>query len=31
VPDENEKSVFVVTAWELQGKALRAYRRRHQK
>ena len=28
VPDEGEESVFVVTAYELQGKPLQAYRRR---
>ncbi len=28
VPDEEGEVVFVITAWELRGKALRAYRRR---
>lgn len=28
VPDEQGDGVFVVTAWELRGKSLRAYRRR---
>ena len=28
VPDENPESVFVITAYELQGKAKTAYRRR---
>lgn len=28
VPDEKGGGVFVVTAWELRGKALRGYRRR---
>lgn len=27
VPDEGRDSAFVVTAYELQGKALKAYRR----
>ena len=27
VPDEEDQSAFVVTAYELRGKALRAYRR----
>jgi hypothetical protein len=27
VPDEGAKSAFVVTAYELRGKALKAYRR----
>ncbi len=27
VPDESGKSAFVVTAYELRGKALKAYRR----
>jgi hypothetical protein len=31
VPDEYSDGVFVVTAWELRGKALRAYRRRKRK
>ncbi len=28
VPDEDGESAFVVTAYELRGKALKAYRRR---
>jgi hypothetical protein len=28
VPDEGADSIFVVTAYELQGKPLQAYRRR---
>lgn len=28
VPDEDQRSVFVVTAYELKGKAMQAYRRR---
>jgi hypothetical protein len=28
VPDEDPESVFVITAYELQGKAKKAYRRR---
>jgi hypothetical protein len=28
VPDEQGDGVFVVTAWQLRGKELRAYRRR---
>ncbi len=28
VPDDDPQSVFVVTAYELQGKAKQAYRRR---
>ena len=28
VPDPNPKSVFVITAYELTGKPLKAYRRR---
>lgn len=31
VPDEDEKSVFVVTAFELHGKPLKAYRRRQRR
>jgi hypothetical protein len=31
VPDPEPDSVFVVTAYELQGKALTAYRRRRRK
>ena len=31
VPDEEPDSVFVVTAFELRGKALVAYRRRRRK
>jgi hypothetical protein len=31
VPDEQGDGVFVVTAWELRGKALRAYRRRRRR
>lgn len=31
VPDPEPKSVFVITAYELQGKPLLAYRRRQRK
>ena len=31
VPDEEPDSVFVITAYELTGKALAAYRRRRKK
>lgn len=31
VPDEDPKSVFVITAYELQGKAKSAYRRRQRR
>lgn len=31
VPDPEPDSVFVITAYELQGKPLRAYRRRHKR
>jgi hypothetical protein len=31
VPDEGEDSVFVVTAYELRGKPLDAYRRRQRR
>jgi len=31
VPDETPDSVFVVTAYELRGKAKLAYRRRHRR
>jgi hypothetical protein len=31
VPDEQGDGVFVVTAWELRGRALRAYRRRRRR
>jgi hypothetical protein len=31
VPDDDPQSVFVVTAYELQGKAKQAYRRRQRK
>lgn len=31
VPDENPESVFVITAYELQGKAKTAYRRRQRR
>ncbi len=31
VPDENPDSVFVVTAYELQGKAKQAFRRRQRR
>ena len=31
VPDDDPQSVFVVTAYELQGKAKQAYRRRRRK
>jgi hypothetical protein len=30
VPDPEPESVFVITAYELQGKPLKAYRRRRQ-
>ncbi len=30
-PDEEPESVFVITAYELTGKAKRAYRRRRQR
>lgn len=31
VPDEDPKSVFVITAYELHGKAKRAFRRRRRR
>jgi hypothetical protein len=31
VPDENTESVFVITAYELRGKARTAYRRRQRR
>ena len=31
VPDEDPKSVFVITAYELRGKARTAYRRRQRR
>ena len=31
VPDPEPESVFVITAYELQGKPLKAYRRRQRK
>ena len=31
IPDPEPGSVFVVTAYELSGKALTAYKRRHKK
>ena len=31
VPDPEPDSVFVITAYELQGKPLTAYRRRHKR
>jgi hypothetical protein len=31
VPDEDGEGVFVITAYELQGKAKRAYRRRRRR
>ncbi|MGH2670119.1 MAG: hypothetical protein ACT4QB_19820 [Gammaproteobacteria bacterium] len=31
VPDEDPRSVFVVTAYELRGKAKKAYRRRQRR
>lgn len=31
VPDPDPESVFVITAYELRGKALSAYRRRHKR
>ena len=31
VPDPEPKSVFVITAYELRGKPLIAYRRRHRR
>lgn len=31
VPDEDPESVFVITAYELQGKARTAYRRRQRR
>ena len=31
VPDPEPDSVFVITAYELQGKSLTAYRRRHRR
>ena len=31
VPDPEPNSVFVITAYELAGKPLHAYRRRHRK
>jgi hypothetical protein len=30
-PDEEPKSIFVITAYELTGKAKRAYRRRRRR
>jgi len=31
VPDEDPRSVFVITAYDLRGKAKRAYRRRRRR
>src|SRR3954467_11438708 len=31
VPDEDPESVFVITAYELRGKAKKAYRRRQRR
>jgi hypothetical protein len=31
VPDEDPKSVFVITAYELRGKAAKAFRRRQRR
>ena len=31
VPDDDPKSVFVITAYELQGKAKQAFRRRRRR
>jgi hypothetical protein len=31
VPDEAAESVFVITAYELKGKAKKAYRRRQRR
>ncbi len=31
VPDENPESVFVITAYELRGKAKKAFRRRQRR
>jgi hypothetical protein len=31
VPDSDPESVFVITAYELRGKPLSAYRRRHKR
>jgi hypothetical protein len=31
VPDPEPRSIFVITAYELQGKALAAYRRRRRR
>jgi hypothetical protein len=31
VPDQEPESVFVITAYELQGKAKKAYRRRQRR
>jgi len=31
VPDEDPQSVFVITAYELRGKAKKAYRRRQRR
>jgi hypothetical protein len=31
VPDPDPESVFVITAYELRGKPLSAYRRRHKR
>lgn len=31
VPDDDRRGVFVVTAYELDGKAKRAFRRRHRR
>ncbi len=31
VPDEDPQSVFVITAYELQGKAKKAFRRRRRR
>jgi hypothetical protein len=31
VPDEDPNSIFVITAYELQGKAKRAFRRRQRR
>ena len=31
VPDENPESIFVITAYELRGKAKKAFRRRQRR
>ena len=31
VPDEDREGVFVITAYELQGKAKKAFRRRRRR